>query len=58
MRVLGRWKLPRPDLNDSLALIGLPVAGFALWQIAPVVFWAGLAALGIAAAAWGLYRAG
>lgn len=53
----GFRRLPRPDLNDVLALVGLPVALFALWQIAPRVFWAGLALVGALVAGWGLYRA-
>jgi hypothetical protein len=52
-----RWRLPKPDLNDGLALVGIPVALFALWQLHPRAFWAGLALLGALAAAWGLYRA-
>jgi len=53
-----RWRFGKPDLNDTLALVGLPVAGFALWQITPVAFWGFVALCGVAAAGWGVYRAG
>jgi hypothetical protein len=56
------WKLalrtlPPPDLNDALALVGLPVAGLALWKVAPRAFWAGLALAGLTATGWGVWRA-
>jgi hypothetical membrane protein len=53
-----RWRPPRPDLNETLVLVGLPVAGFALWQLEARAFWAGLALAGLLAAGWGIYRAG
>lgn len=53
-----RWaKLPRPDLNEGLVLVGLPVSGVALWQLTPRAFWLGAAILGALAAGWGIFRA-
>lgn len=51
-------RLPQPDLNEVLVLVGLPVCGVALWQLSPRAFWLGLAILGALAAGWGVYRAG
>lgn len=53
-----RWRPPKPDLNEALVMVGLPVCGLALWQVAHVAFWAGLALLGALAAGWGIYRTG
>lgn len=59
MRTLFRRlpRPPRPDLNEILVLVGLPVCGIALWQLTPRVFWVGVAVLGALAAGWGIYRA-
>jgi hypothetical protein len=54
---LNLARLPKPDLNEALVLIGLPVCGIALWQLSPRAFWLGLALLSAAAAGWGIYRA-
>ena len=51
-------RLPRPDLNEALVIVGLPVCGVGLWQLAHPAFWAGMALLGALAASWGVYRAG
>ena len=50
-------RLPRPDLDEALVLVGLPVCGVGLWQLGHPAFWGGMALLGALAAGWGVFRA-